>query len=163
MCYAKAEESIVNKFGDLIREKKLNPTSYLIYIKLLLRRNHQTLCCFPSYTGIANELGLSRTTVITNIDKLEKEGLLIVIRKSRDKENNKYFFPQEEDLMNPDTTKNLAIRVSKEDKDVWDSYFKNFIQPMREERLKQKKELLLQCNENTVLELTPEEQTSLLF
>lgn len=161
MCYVKIQENVLLKFGVLIKEKKLNTTCFLVYTRLLMRRNSETWYCFPSHNSLANELGVTKPTIIDAISRLEENGMLIVIRKKKlgkgdKKDVNKYFFPIEVDLMNSDETKKLAIKVSAESYEAWLQYYKSFIEPMRKEKLKIEEETIKQSSKNITIE-TPKE------
>lgn len=153
MCYAKIQESVLLRFGELIKEKKLKPTCFMVYTRLLMRRNSETLCCFPSYDSLSSELGISKPTVIGAVESLETNGMLIVIRKKKmgdlKRDVNKYFFPMEVNLMNKDDTKQFALKVVNESYEAWKVYFDKFVQPMRQEALDRELEVELQARQNT--------------
>src|SRR5215212_4539527 len=55
---------------------------------LLCRRANSDSKCWPSLNGVARDLGISRTTVVKSLDKLEYQRLLK--RETRTNENGKH-------------------------------------------------------------------------
>ena len=65
-------------------EQKVPTYQKIVLIMLANRTNHDTGLCFPSLSMIADECGMTRRSVIEQIAKLEKAGLLSVIRHKRE-------------------------------------------------------------------------------
>jgi hypothetical protein len=71
---------------------KLPAVQKLILLLLANRTHKETGICFPSHATLAIESGLSKRALINNIQKLEQQGLLTVVRTSKDgvKQVNNY-------------------------------------------------------------------------
>lgn len=66
---------------------ELTPKDKLIYIALKSFENGETHDCFPSMAKISERCGASESTIKKSLDKLEKEGYIIVEKnKSQKKE-----------------------------------------------------------------------------
>lgn len=71
------------------------PTARTVYRALLQYANRKTWSCFPSISTLMKDTGLSKMTIIRNLNILEKNGLIIKIhrtRKDNGKTSNMYFF-----------------------------------------------------------------------
>ncbi|MGX7703829.1 helix-turn-helix domain-containing protein [Methylobacterium sp. Gmos1] len=68
-----------------VRDSKLEPTTKLVCYTIGLRMAADGTGCFPSYSLIAEESGLSRSTVIDHIGRAERAGYLV--KESRDRPN----------------------------------------------------------------------------
>ena len=66
----------------------------ILYEMLLSHKNHNDKdSCYPSYKTLADELGMSKTTVGKYLTKLSENGYLLI--ESGDKESsNHYYFPK---------------------------------------------------------------------
>ena len=74
----------------ILTDKRLSATARLLLAQLLDHRNKRTGECFPHEATLAQELGVTRLTVIRCLARLKKAGLLDVTRTQR---GNRYKFP----------------------------------------------------------------------
>lgn len=65
----------------LAEPEHLTVPEFMVYIVLLRYRNHHTGQCFPGFGTISRESRLSRRTVISTIQALEKRGVIHVDRQ----------------------------------------------------------------------------------
>ena len=73
----------------------VSPTARTVYRALLRYANRETWSCFPSIATLASDTGLSKRTIIRQLNILEKEQLIIKIHRTRENNgntSNMYFF-----------------------------------------------------------------------
>ncbi len=63
---------------------KIGVTALAVYMVLAKFANAETKKCYPSHELIADKLGISRRSVVTAIEKLEKFGLIKIDRQLKD-------------------------------------------------------------------------------
>jgi biotin operon repressor len=68
---------------ELAADKRISVTARLLLAQLLDHRNRKTAQCNPRETRLAEELGVSRRTIIRRLEELKKVGLLAVKRTGR--------------------------------------------------------------------------------
>ena len=74
---------------DVLRGRRVGDTAKLVAANLMLYRNNDSRCCFPSMAKMGEDLGLSRQTVQSAINELVKSGAVVKRRRAR---FNEYFF-----------------------------------------------------------------------
>lgn len=82
-------------FYNKVSGANVSSSARTVYRALLHYANRKTWSCFPSVTTIAKDTGLTTRTIRRNIKKLEKEGLIIKIRRTHHNKgdtSNIYFF-----------------------------------------------------------------------
>lgn len=84
---------VSNDVGRMITYE-YDTTVFAVYAFILSHRNTKTNKCFPSVKTIADELGVSKSTVEKSITKLVESDYLIV-NSGKQNINNNYYFPLE--------------------------------------------------------------------
>lgn len=121
-------------------ESEFTPSTAFVYYYLLNNRNNRTKYFATSYSAIMSDIGISKTTLIKCLRKLEDIGLILTI-SGRKSTTNKYFFPLEE-YFNGSLTAEYAKKIYILDQELWEEYHVNIVcelDKMIEERLKAEK------------------------
>lgn len=82
-------------FYNKVSGANVSSSSRTVYRALLHYANRETWSCFPSIKTIANDTGMSRSTIMRCLKELEQENLILRINRSRNdkgKTSNIYFF-----------------------------------------------------------------------
>ncbi len=69
-------------------EKELPAMQKIVLLMMANRTNHDTGLCFPSHDRLAVECGMSKRSIVYQIEKLESAELLSVIRSTNNKGGN---------------------------------------------------------------------------
>lgn len=82
-------------FYTKVSSANISPTARSVYRALLQYANRKTWSCFPSVNTLAKDTGLSPRTIRRSLQVLEKEELILRIRRTRENNgntSNMYFF-----------------------------------------------------------------------
>jgi DNA-binding transcriptional MocR family regulator len=102
-----ARESYLIVTKELAADKRVSLTARVLFAQLLDHRNRRTGQCNPWEATLADEIGVSRWTVMRRLAELEKAGMVEVKRTPK---GNRYEFPKLQSATSPSS--NLPLPKS---------------------------------------------------
>ena len=102
----------------VLADKRISTTAKLVLAQLMDHRNKTTGQCNPRESSLAEELGISRQTVLRGLKELRRAGW---IQAKRGQNGNRYEFPKYQNVTSQVTNWHLGSRAS-----LYEPYLKKY-------------------------------------